>query len=91
MSVSEYDAQHPPSHWDLLVELRVMQETMKNFNTILSTSLNTHNDFKKEIDNLKIRVTQLFTVAAILTFAAPYIINRINPETTHSHSTERLR
>ena len=80
MSEQQFDEHNPPTHWHLLLELRVMAEKLNNVNLAINAALETHNTLKKDIEALKIRVAQGVILAAALAVVLPLIINMTNPK-----------
>ena len=79
MAEPQFDEQHPPTHWHLLVELRVMQEKLSFVSGAINTALETHSNLKKEVDLLKIRVAQGVILAVTVAIVLPVVINMMNP------------
>jgi len=79
MSEQTFDEQHPPTHWHLLLELRVMQKEMSTLNTAITASMETHKSLREDIDVLKIRVAQGVIIAVVTAFVLPILINMSNP------------
>jgi len=79
MSEPQFDEQHPPTHWHLLVELRVMQEKLSSVSGTINSALEIHTNLKKEVDILKIRVAQGVILAVTVAIVLPVVINMMNP------------
>ena len=79
MAEPPFDEQHPPTHWHLLVELRVMQEKLSSVSGVINSALETHSNLKKEVDLLKIRVAQGVILAVTVAIVLPVVINMMNP------------
>lgn len=79
MSEQTFDEQHPPTHWHLLLELRVMQKEIGTLNTAITASIETHRSLRADIDALKIRVAQGVIIAVITAFIVPILIDMSNP------------
>ena len=89
MSEPQFDEQHPPTHWHLLVELRVMQEKLSSVSGTINSALEIHTNLKKEVDILKIRVAQGVILAVTVAIVLPVVINMMNPRIhfeSHSRS-----
>lgn len=76
---SRFDAQNPPTHWHLLVEIRLMQQNLQNISKTIDSALQTHSALKNDVDALKIRVAQGVILAVIVAMVFPIIINMMNP------------
>jgi hypothetical protein len=65
MSEQTFDEQHPPTHWHLLLELRVMQKEMGTLNTAITASMETHKSLREDIDALKISTASMETLKSL--------------------------
>lgn len=74
-----FDEQNPPTHWHLLVELRVMQQNLLTVSKTIDSALQTHSALKEDVDALKIRVAQGVIIAVTVAMVFPIVINMMNP------------